>query len=174
MWNTNLCVCVCVCSPWYIRTGWLSVKHQFTYVCVCVCACVCMHACVCVCEHAHILHICLNPCWCVHYVLAFVKLWITVSISMYIMCVMFLQQDRHFTNFHYYWVNKTKYISCKLIFKRGKPFSPPLTFKTGPVTLKWIMVTGMTVYSLKCHCQAEFEWNLSQEHLGKYQHLGYK
>ena len=62
-------------------------------VCVCVCVCVC------------ILHMCLNCCSCVDYVLAFVKLGITFSISMFIMCVMFVQcfvpQGRHFINFHF-------------------------------------------------------------------------
>ena len=57
-------------------------------------------ACVCV---------CLNPCWCLHYMSAFVNLLITFSISMYIMCVMFIPrfrgrpQGRRFTNFHYYY-----------------------------------------------------------------------
>ena len=48
-------------------------------VCVCVCVCVC------------ILHICyrINPCCCAHYVLAFIKLLLTFSNSMYFVCVIF-------------------------------------------------------------------------------------
>ena len=52
-------------------------------LCVCVCVCVCVHL-------AH------SYAWTivdvyVHYALAFVKLQITFSISMYIMCVLFVQ-----------------------------------------------------------------------------------
>ena len=55
-------VCMCVC----VRT------------CVCVCMCVRAHVCVCVCAY-------FNPCWCLHYMLALVKLLITFSISVYMM-----------------------------------------------------------------------------------------
>ena len=38
--------------------------------------------------HAHThTKLCLNLCWCLYYMLAFAKLLITFSISMYIMCV---------------------------------------------------------------------------------------
>ena len=51
--------------------------------------------------------VCLNLCGCVHYVLAFVKLRITFSILMYVMCVMFVLSfepwGRHFTNVRYYY-----------------------------------------------------------------------
>ena len=43
--------------------------------------CVCVRAC------ASCTLLCSNPCWCVHYVLASVKLQITFSISMYTVCV---------------------------------------------------------------------------------------
>ena len=51
---------------------------------LCACVCVCARVCVCVCEcvGAH-----LNPCWCLHYVLAFVKLLITFSILLYIIYI---------------------------------------------------------------------------------------
>ena len=64
-------------------------------------ACVCVHAC------ASCTQLCVNPCRCVHYALAFVKLWMAFSILMYFMCVMFVQQSkpwgRLFTNLHYYY-----------------------------------------------------------------------
>ena len=48
----------------------------------------------------------LHPCWWLHYVLAFVKLLMTFSVSMYSMWVMFVQRferrGRRFTNLHYY------------------------------------------------------------------------
>ena len=44
--------------------------------------------CLCVC--ASCVWLCLNPCGRVHYVLAFVWLWITFSISIYIVHVMFV------------------------------------------------------------------------------------
>ena len=52
------------------------------------CVCVCVHACVRVRAYVHLAHsYVLNLCWCVHYLLAFVKLWVTFSISMHIKCV---------------------------------------------------------------------------------------
>ena len=63
---------------------------------------------VCVC--VHLLHsYAWTLFWCLHYVLVFlVKLLITVSISLYIVCsIMLVQrfepQDRRFTNFPYYY-----------------------------------------------------------------------
>ena len=57
-------------------------------VCLRACLCVRAYVCVCVCARARILHIlCLNSCRCLHYVLVFLQLLITFSISMYIMCV---------------------------------------------------------------------------------------
>ena len=68
-------------------------------MCVCVCACVsvsehvCVHACMgaraCVCVFVSILHIVMLEVFVdVYILLAFVQLWITFSISMYIMCVL--------------------------------------------------------------------------------------
>ena len=49
-----------------------------------------MCVCVCVCVFVSILHIVMLELFVgVYIVLAFVQLWITFSISMYIMCVMF-------------------------------------------------------------------------------------
>ena len=46
--------------------------------------CACAHA------HVHLSQLCLNPCWCLHYLLAFVKLLITFSVSMYICVILCL------------------------------------------------------------------------------------
>ena len=63
-----------------------------------------LYACVCVCVRAS-CSLCLNPCWCVHYVIAFAILKMTFSVSVYIMCVMSVQcfkpWGRRFTNLHY-------------------------------------------------------------------------
>ena len=68
-------------------------------VCVCVCVCVCM--CVCLYMPEPLLK-CTLSMWKMY-----VEVWITVSISMYVMCVTFVQcfepQGRHFTNCHYYY-----------------------------------------------------------------------
>ena len=53
---------------------------------VCIGACVCACVCVWVCASCTL---CLNPCWCAHYVLASVKLWITFSISVDLHCVLY-------------------------------------------------------------------------------------
>ena len=45
---------------------------------------VCMYVCVYIYMCASCTVLCLNPCRCVHYVLAFVKLWTTFFISIYI------------------------------------------------------------------------------------------
>ena len=68
---------------------------------------VCVRVCTYVCASCTVL--CLNPCRCVHYVLAFVKLWTTFFLSIYIMnlCqpIIFVQHfdfellGRCFTNF---------------------------------------------------------------------------
>ena len=78
----RVCVCVCVCAC----------VRAYVCVCVCVCvcvrACVCMCACVCVCVCASCTKLCLNPCWCLHYVLVFVKLLVTFSMLLYIIGVL--------------------------------------------------------------------------------------
>ena len=72
---------------------------------------ICWFLCVCVCvPHSY-------PCWCLHFVLASVKLLITFSISMYIMCnIMFVQcfepRGRSFTNFHRYYKRKKVEVTC--------------------------------------------------------------
>ena len=99
-----MCVCVCVCVHACVSV------HVCEWVCVCVC--VCVLTCIPACMRVWILYmqLCLNPCWYLHYVLAFVKYLITFSISMYIMHVMFVQcfepWGRRFTNFHYYHYNE--------------------------------------------------------------------
>ena len=78
-------------------------------VCVCVCVCVC----------------CLNLCWCIHYIL-FVKLRITFSVSMYIICVTFVQRfkpwGKRFTNSHPHYYMKQ--VTCCLETSEGIPYRP--------------------------------------------------
>ena len=95
---------------------YLSVQCACECVCVCVCACVRACACMCVLLCMHVWASCtvtLEPLLTCDvrnltrdvflYVLAFVKLWITFSILMYIMCVTFVQcfglWGRHFYEF---------------------------------------------------------------------------
>ena len=61
-----------------IRTQQLKPEPRVRYVYVCMCA-----SCT---------YLCLNLCWCLHYVLVFVKLLTTFSILMYILRVMFVQR----------------------------------------------------------------------------------
>ena len=63
---------------------------MFFFILISVHRCVraCVRACVCVWVCASCT-LCLNPCWCVHYVLASVKLWITFSISVDLHCVLY-------------------------------------------------------------------------------------
>ena len=53
--------------------------------------------------------LCLHHCHCAYYVLVLVQLLVAFSISMYIMCVMFVQsygpQGRRFTHLHNYYCN---------------------------------------------------------------------
>ena len=105
-------------------------------VCVraCVRACMCVWVCVCVCVHVCVnVRACVRVCVCVcvfHIVMfepllmctscvSFVKLWITFSILMYGMCVMFVQHfelwGRCFTNFHYYSNHRHHPISVSLL-----------------------------------------------------------
>ena len=78
-YQTVQCVCVCVCACVRARAR----------ACVCVCVCVCIF-CIIMLEH-----------------LSIYTYLMTFSISMYIMCVCFVQrfeqQGRRFTNFHYYY-----------------------------------------------------------------------
>ena len=87
-----------------------------------------------------------------HYVLPFVKLLVTVSISLYIMCItiMFVQhfepQGRPFTNFHYYFYFAEmrasvdfllKFEHCKLVFVTNLPsVFPAATMKLLAATIK--------------------------------------
>ena len=82
-------------SPFEL-TDFLLILSAFTptsLYCVCVSACVCVCVCVCVCGCVCVLHshLCLNPCWSVHYVLA--VYFITVSRPMYILCAMFVRHS---------------------------------------------------------------------------------
>ena len=52
---TNLWSVVHVCLPWYNRTGWLGVKHQFTYWLVHVCT-----------KLWWVVHVCTDLWWVVH------------------------------------------------------------------------------------------------------------
>ena len=93
----------------------VSVKqHQLSFTRVIQYHCISLYSlCVCVCCTL----LCLNPCWYIHciFLLAFITLWITFSVSVYIMCVMFVQcfwliehWGWRFTIFHYY-----SHLACK-------------------------------------------------------------
>ena len=92
----RVCVwCVCGC----VRACARACVRACVRVCVCVCVCVFARA-----HYAHILFELLLMC--TSGVKLFAKLRITFSISMYIMCVMFVQRfgthGRRFTNVHDY------------------------------------------------------------------------